>query len=206
MVPCCLSGWLTFWFVYSIVAFAKSILDYVSVIIPFYEEAYIAFIISLGFFGGADIIYSQLLRPFLKEHEALIDEKCVALPLASTSLSLCPLPPSFLSLACGDLRASTRAHALGASCCGCCSWQAMRPPLHRFSYTPRAGLRRPGRPPRRPLRKPRQWRESCARMQTETAAGEALCSTTELCDLGPQARRFPPAPLSLSLAKPWGQK
>jgi hypothetical protein len=80
VVPCCLAEWLTFWFVYSIVAFAKSILDYVSVIIPFYEEAYIAFLLFLGCLGGADVIYSQFLRPFLKEHEALIDEKCVARP------------------------------------------------------------------------------------------------------------------------------
>ena len=70
--------WLTFWFVYSIVAFAKSILDYVSVIIPFYEEAYIGFVIFLGFLGGANMIYSQVLRPFLLEHESLIDAKSVA--------------------------------------------------------------------------------------------------------------------------------
>lgn len=71
------ADWLTFWFVYSVAAFAKSILDYVSVIIPFYEEAYIGFLIFLGFLGGADMIYAQVLRPFLKENEALIDAKCV---------------------------------------------------------------------------------------------------------------------------------
>ena len=79
-----MADWLTFWFVYSISAFAKSILDYVAVIIPFYNEAYIGFLVFLGFLGGADMIYSSVLRPFLKEHEALIDAKLQEAKAAAT--------------------------------------------------------------------------------------------------------------------------
>lgn len=54
-------------------AFAKSILDYVSFIIPFYEEATLGLVVWLGFFDGARIIYQTFLRPVLKAHEAEID-------------------------------------------------------------------------------------------------------------------------------------
>ena len=47
--------WLTFWFCNSLLGFAKAILDYVAMIIPFYNEAYLAAIIYLAFLGGADL-------------------------------------------------------------------------------------------------------------------------------------------------------
>lgn len=66
--------WLTFWFVYSIVSFAKSIVDYVGSIIPFYVEANIALVVFLGFFGGAEIAYKQVIGPILLQYQGQIDE------------------------------------------------------------------------------------------------------------------------------------
>lgn len=53
---------------------AKSILDYVAIIIPFYTEASIGVVVFLAFGGGAQMAYG-MLRPILKEHEKMIDEK-----------------------------------------------------------------------------------------------------------------------------------
>merc|ERR1712093_850278 len=47
--------WLTFWLVYSVLAFAKSILDMVSILIPLYNELNLAAIVYLAFFGGAQL-------------------------------------------------------------------------------------------------------------------------------------------------------
>ena len=55
-------------------AFAKSILDYVAFVIPFYTEAYIALIIALGFFGGAEMLYKQVIGPLLLKYEGDIDQ------------------------------------------------------------------------------------------------------------------------------------
>ena len=66
--------WLTFWFVYTLFAFAKSIVDYVAFIIPFYNEASLAFIVYLAWGNGATHIYKTLLKPLLKEHEKFIDD------------------------------------------------------------------------------------------------------------------------------------
>lgn len=66
--------WLTFWFVYTVFAFAKSIVDFVAFVIPFYHEAFLGFTVYLGFFGGATHLYTTALKPLLKQHEALIDE------------------------------------------------------------------------------------------------------------------------------------
>ena len=57
--------WLTFWFCYSIFSLAKSVLDYVGSVIPFYDEASLGFIVYLGWFGGSELLYTSLLRPFL---------------------------------------------------------------------------------------------------------------------------------------------
>ena len=65
--------WLTFWLVYTFVAFTKSILDFVSFAIPFYNDGMIGLTIYLAFFGGADHIYKVFMKPFMKEHEALVD-------------------------------------------------------------------------------------------------------------------------------------
>ena len=62
-------GRLTFWFIYTIVSFVKSVLDYVAFVIPFYAEAEIALVVFLAFGGGAKMAYG-LLRPILKQHEA----------------------------------------------------------------------------------------------------------------------------------------
>ena len=66
--------WLTFWFVYTLFAFAKAVLDYVAFIIPFYTETNIAVVTYLAFGGGAKVCY-EVLKPILKEHEAMIDQK-----------------------------------------------------------------------------------------------------------------------------------
>ena len=66
--------WLTFWLVYSTLAMGKSMLDFVSIIIPFYDEAHILAIIYLAFFGGSRFAYVHLY-PLLKQHEAMIDAK-----------------------------------------------------------------------------------------------------------------------------------
>ena len=55
-------------------AFAKSVLDYVAFVIPFYAEANIAIVTFLAFGGGAELAY-KVLRPIIKEHEATIDSK-----------------------------------------------------------------------------------------------------------------------------------
>ena len=65
-------GRLTFWFIYTIVSFVKSVLDYVAFVIPFYAEAEIALVVFLAFGGGAKMAYG-LLRPILKQHEAAVD-------------------------------------------------------------------------------------------------------------------------------------
>ena len=67
--------WLTFWFVYTLFAFARSIVDYVAFVIPFYNELTIGFTVYLAYLGGATHLYSTVLRPLLKEHEATIDGK-----------------------------------------------------------------------------------------------------------------------------------
>ena len=66
--------WLTFWLVYSVLAFAKSILDMVSILIPLYNELNLAAIVYLAFFGGAQLAF-DLLRPLIKQHESIIDAK-----------------------------------------------------------------------------------------------------------------------------------
>ena len=66
--------WLTFWFVYTLFAFAKSIVDYVGSIIPFYTEATLLFTVYLAYFGGATHMYGTFLKPLLKEHEKAIDK------------------------------------------------------------------------------------------------------------------------------------
>ena len=66
--------WLTFWFVYTLFAFGKSIVDYVAFVIPFYTEAHIAIVTYMAFLGGANVAYG-ILRPILKQHEAIIDQK-----------------------------------------------------------------------------------------------------------------------------------
>ena len=68
---------LTFWFVFAVFSFAKSVLDYISFAIPFYHEASTGFIVYLGFFGGAKTLYESVLKPLLKQHEAEIDAKLV---------------------------------------------------------------------------------------------------------------------------------
>ena len=67
--------WLTFWFVHTLFSFIKSMLDYVAFVIPMYTDASIAVIVYLGFFGGAQVIYSNLLQPLLLKHEKEIDTK-----------------------------------------------------------------------------------------------------------------------------------
>ena len=64
--------WLTFWFCNSFLGFAKAILDYVSMVVPFYNEAYLGAIVFLAFLGGSDLVYKQI-RPLLKEYESAID-------------------------------------------------------------------------------------------------------------------------------------
>jgi hypothetical protein len=65
--------WLTFWFIHTIMLFARGILDWVAFIIPFYHEGFLCLTMYLAFFGGATHAYS-LLRPLLKEHEQAMDE------------------------------------------------------------------------------------------------------------------------------------
>ena len=67
--------WLTFWFVYTLFSFAKSVCDYVAFIVPMYEEATVGIVIYLAFFGGAQLVYSAVLKPLLKKHEGAIDEQ-----------------------------------------------------------------------------------------------------------------------------------
>lgn len=67
--------WLTFWFVYTLFSFAKSVCDYVAFIVPMYEEATVGIVIYLAFFGGAQLVYSTVLKPLLKKHEGAIDEQ-----------------------------------------------------------------------------------------------------------------------------------
>ena len=62
-------------FVYALFNFAKSVLDYVAFVIPFYHEAATGFIIYCAFFGGSKQLYGTVLQPFIKQHEALIDAK-----------------------------------------------------------------------------------------------------------------------------------
>ena len=66
--------WLTFWFVYTVFSFVKSVCDYVAFAVPFYEEASLGLIVFLAFFGGSKMAYSTVLQPLLKKHEAVIDE------------------------------------------------------------------------------------------------------------------------------------
>ena len=60
--------------VYSMLAMAKTVTDFVSIIIPFYDEAHIGAIIWLAFLGGTNQAYA-VLRPLIKEHESMIDAK-----------------------------------------------------------------------------------------------------------------------------------
>ena len=55
-------------------AVAKTVLDFVGQIIPFYGEASVGFVVWMAFFGGADVMYKNVLRPFLLEKEADIDK------------------------------------------------------------------------------------------------------------------------------------
>ena len=55
--------WLTFWFVYTLFSFVKSVVDYFfKLVLPFYNEAMIAFVVYLGFGGGAQLLYENILR------------------------------------------------------------------------------------------------------------------------------------------------
>jgi receptor expression-enhancing protein 5/6 len=65
--------WLTFWLIYTLFAFAKSIADYLLFIIPFYNEASIATIVFLAFFNGARMAY-DIVRPVLLANEKQIDQ------------------------------------------------------------------------------------------------------------------------------------
>ena len=65
--------WLTFWFVYCVIAFGKCVLDYVAFIIPLYNEINLGLICYLAFAGGAQQAYA-VLGPLLKQHEAAIDD------------------------------------------------------------------------------------------------------------------------------------
>ncbi|EOD16576.1 hypothetical protein EMIHUDRAFT_194750 [Emiliania huxleyi CCMP1516] len=64
--------WLTFWFVYSLLAFIESIADYVLFIIPFYNEIKLGAVVFLAL-GGAKLVY-KMLRPILLKHQAAIDD------------------------------------------------------------------------------------------------------------------------------------
>ena len=66
--------WLTFWLINGVASFARALLDNVSFLIPAYNDIYIAGVVYLAFFGGAQKAY-ELMRPFLKKHEKVIDEK-----------------------------------------------------------------------------------------------------------------------------------
>jgi len=73
--------WLTFWLIYSIVSFLEVFADYLFSWIPFYPEIKIAFIIFLGFFKGARLLYKNVVRPFLIQKEGAIDKQIVDLKL-----------------------------------------------------------------------------------------------------------------------------
>jgi len=66
--------WLTFWFVYTLFSFAKSMCDYLGKFILFYQEGSLAIVVYLAFFGGSRMVYG-LLKPLLKKHEAVIDKQ-----------------------------------------------------------------------------------------------------------------------------------
>jgi len=51
------------------------VLDYMSHAVPFYNEGSIALVLYLGFCGGAQIAYDNVLQPFFKQHEEAIDAK-----------------------------------------------------------------------------------------------------------------------------------
>lgn len=61
--------WLTFWLLYSIFDLAQAILNYVAFAIPFYHEAKLGFVIFLGVFGGASMIYPAVEPILLKADE-----------------------------------------------------------------------------------------------------------------------------------------
>ena len=65
--------WLTFWFVYTLFAFAKSIADYAPSSFPS-TTGLTAAIVYLAWGNGATHIYKTLLKPLLKEHEKFIDD------------------------------------------------------------------------------------------------------------------------------------
>ena len=65
--------WLTFWLVYSLVTMAKAVLDYVSILVPFYHEIWLGLMLWLGLLHGADWVYKNILRPVAKQHEDKID-------------------------------------------------------------------------------------------------------------------------------------
>mmetsp|Transcript_30296 Transcript_30296/g.50340 ORF Transcript_30296/g.50340 Transcript_30296/m.50340 type:complete len:137 (-) Transcript_30296:624-1034(-) len=61
--------WLTFWLLFSVFDLAAGILDYVSFVIPFYHEIKLGFVVFLGMFGGASVVYPVLEPIFLKADE-----------------------------------------------------------------------------------------------------------------------------------------
>eukprot|EP00614_Pseudopedinella_elastica_P013681 CAMPEP_0172582114 /NCGR_PEP_ID=MMETSP1068-20121228/1557_1 /TAXON_ID=35684 /ORGANISM="Pseudopedinella elastica, Strain CCMP716" /LENGTH=115 /DNA_ID=CAMNT_0013375355 /DNA_START=44 /DNA_END=391 /DNA_ORIENTATION=- len=56
--------WLTFWLLYTVSRFIFAVADYILFVIPFYGEIKIGFIVFIGVFNGASMIY-PILEPFL---------------------------------------------------------------------------------------------------------------------------------------------
>ena len=68
--------WLTFWFIFTLLRFAKSMIDYVpfSSRIPFKNELWLSAIIFLAGFNGAAKLFQKYVQPFLNSHEADLDQ------------------------------------------------------------------------------------------------------------------------------------
>jgi len=65
--------WLTFWLLYSIVH-AFECVSFLWSWLSFYNELKIALYIWLGFFRGAELVYTKFIQPIIKRHEEKIDK------------------------------------------------------------------------------------------------------------------------------------
>lgn len=67
--------WLTYWVVYAAFTICESFADVILSYMPFYYAFKFGFLLwcMLPATNGAKIVYTQLLAPFLKKHEARVD-------------------------------------------------------------------------------------------------------------------------------------
>jgi receptor expression-enhancing protein 5/6 len=66
--------WLTFWLLYSLFDLACTLSDFfLGMIVPFYNELKVAFLVFLGVFGGAAQVY-PLVEPLLLQGEEVANK------------------------------------------------------------------------------------------------------------------------------------